>query len=65
MMWSVILVADTRFWSSEDVNITPTPPTAAPCQVRVTEAVNIVDLPVHILIALLSGSSCRWTSLGS
>ncbi|KAI0220872.1 Phospholipase D1 [Lamellibrachia satsuma] len=46
MIRSVILVTDTRFWSSAHFTTTPTPPTAAPCRLRVAEAVNIVDLPI-------------------
>ena len=63
MIRSVILVIDTRFWSSLDVTTTPTPPTAAPCPSRLAETVCIMELP--ILVALTYGFSCRWTSLCS
>ena len=63
MMRSVILVIDTRFWSSEDFTSTPTHPTAAPCRLRLAEYVKIEDLP--ILVTFISGSSCRWTCLCS
>ena len=63
MIRSVILVVDTRLWNGVDFTATPTPPTASPCRLHVAEAVNIVYLP--ILVALISGSSNRWTYLCS
>ena len=61
MMRSVIFVIDIRFWSSEYFTATPKPPTAAPCRFRVADVVNIVDQPISI--ALIYGSTCRWTCL--
>ena len=58
MIRSVILVIDTRFWSSAHFTAPPTPPTAAPCRLRVAEAVNIVDLPILVALGLVCALVC-------
>ena len=63
MMRSDMLANDTRVWSSEDFITTPTSPTAELCRLSVAEDVIILDLP--ILVALIHGSSYRWTCLCS